>query len=64
MLAYSLAGWWQEWQMLTSESDERGRGAVALVVGDDLDAVISEDADTRVGRTQIDTDGGRHCDVR
>ena len=47
---------------LTSEGDERGRGAVALVVGDDLNAVIAEDAHARVGSTKIDTDGGSHCE--
>ncbi|RMZ17688.1 hypothetical protein D0860_00318 [Hortaea werneckii] len=40
--------------------NERGRGAVALVVGDDLNAVISEDTDTGVGGTQVDTDCWGH----
>lgn len=38
------------------EGDEGGGGTVALVVGNNLNAVISEDAHTRVGGTQIDTD--------
>eukprot|EP01137_Pigoraptor_chileana_P033652 Opistho-2@24879 len=37
----------------------RGRSAVALVVGDDLDAVILPDTDARVGRAEIDADGSR-----
>lgn len=39
-----------------SEGNERGGCAVALVVGNDLNAVISEDTHARVGGTQIDTD--------
>jgi len=39
-----------------SEGNERRRGTVALVVGNNLDAVISVDTYTRVGGTQIDTD--------
>ena len=42
------------------EGDERGCCAVALVVGDNLDAIISEDADTRVCGAQIDADCWRH----
>lgn len=42
------------------EGNERGRGAVALVVGDDLNAVISEDTHTGVGGTQVDTDCWGH----
>ena len=38
------------------EGNERGGCAVTLVVGDNLNAVISEDAYARVGGTQIDTD--------
>ena len=38
------------------ESDERWGGAVTLVVGDDLNAVISVDTHTGVGGTQINTD--------
>jgi len=44
------------------EGNERRRGAVALVVGDDLNAIISVDTYTRVGGTQIDTDS-RHLDL-
>ena len=36
--------------------DVRGRDAVALVVRDDLDAAVLEDADARVRRAQINTD--------
>lgn len=42
------------------ETDEGGSGAVTLVVGDDLNAVITEDTHTGVGGSQIDTDGGGH----
>jgi len=46
------------------EGDERGSGAVTLVVGDNLDAVIAEDTHARVGGTKIDSDSGSHgCDV-
>jgi hypothetical protein len=37
------------------ESHERGSGAVALVIGNDFDAVITVDAHTGVGGPQIDT---------
>jgi hypothetical protein len=40
------------------EGNERGRCAVALVVGDDLDAVITEDTYARVGSSEIDTNSG------
>ena len=42
------------------ETDERGSGAVTLVVGDDLNAVITEDTHTGVGGSQVDSDGGGH----
>lgn len=38
----------------------RGRGPVTLVVGNDVAAVIAEDAYTAVGRSQIDTNRGSH----
>jgi hypothetical protein len=42
------------------ETDERGGGAVTLVVGNDFNAVIAEDTHTGVGGSQINTDGGSH----
>merc|ERR1719160_2456402 len=39
------------------EGDERGRGAVALVVGDDLDAVVLPDADARVRGAEVNAHG-------
>ena len=42
------------------ETDERGSGAVTLVVGNDFNAVITEDTHTGVGGSQINTDGGSH----
>jgi hypothetical protein len=38
------------------EGDVRGRGAVTLVVGNDLDAVVLPHADARVRRAEIDAD--------
>jgi hypothetical protein len=47
------------------EGDIGRRGAVPLVVGDDLDAVVLPHADARVGRAEVDTNGRtlalRHC---
>lgn len=43
------------------EGDERGRCSVALVIGNNLNPVISVDTNTRVGRAQINTDGSHHC---
>ena len=42
------------------ETDERGGGAVTLVVGNDFNAVVTEDTHTGVGGSQINTDGGSH----
>ena len=44
-----------------SEGNERRSGAVALVVGNDIASVLSEDTHARVRGTEIDTDGGSHC---
>ena len=44
------------------ESHERGSGTVSLVVGDDLDAVITEDTHAGVRGTQIDTWEGELAD--
>lgn len=40
-----------------SETDVRRGGSVTLIVGDDFDSVVHPDTDTRVGGTEIDTDG-------
>jgi hypothetical protein len=46
------------------EGNERGGGAVALVVGDDLNAVITVDTHAGVRGTKIDSNSGSHgCDV-
>ena len=43
------------------EGDERRRGSIALVVGNDFDAIITKDAYARVGRAQVNTDGWTGC---
>jgi hypothetical protein len=45
-----------------SEGDERRGGAVALVIGNDVASILSEDTHARVRGTEIDTDGGSHCE--
>ncbi|KAI3485069.1 hypothetical protein L1887_51742 [Cichorium endivia] len=42
------------------EGDIGGGGAVTLIVGNDLDAVVLPDGDTRVGGTEIDADSLGH----
>lgn len=44
------------------KSDEGRGGPVSLVVGNDLNAVITEHTHTRVGGTQINTNSGSHGD--
>lgn len=39
------------------EGNVAGRGPVSLIVGDDFDFSVHEDADAAVGRAQVDTDG-------
>lgn len=39
------------------EGDIRGCGTVALIVGDDFDAVVLPDSDAGVGGAQVDSDG-------
>ena len=46
------------------ESNERGGSTVTLVVGDDFNAIISENTDTGVSGTQVNTDGGSHGESR
>mmetsp|Transcript_96145 Transcript_96145/g.253980 ORF Transcript_96145/g.253980 Transcript_96145/m.253980 type:complete len:142 (+) Transcript_96145:1215-1640(+) len=40
-----------------SECDVRGRGAISLVVRDDLDSVIPPNSNTRIGGPQVNADG-------
>mmetsp|Transcript_17606 Transcript_17606/g.48812 ORF Transcript_17606/g.48812 Transcript_17606/m.48812 type:complete len:156 (+) Transcript_17606:273-740(+) len=40
------------------ERDPRRRGSVALVISDDLDALVLPDAHARVGSSQVDSDRG------
>lgn len=49
----------RRWELLTI----RGRGPVTLVVGNDVAAIITEDAYTAVGRSEIDTNRGSHFGV-
>jgi len=41
-----------------SETNVGRGGSVTLIVGDDFDSVVHPDTDTRVGGTEINTDGG------
>lgn len=45
--------------LVVGESDVGGGGAVSLVVGDDLNAVVLPDTDARVGGSEIDSIGRR-----
>jgi len=50
-------------QSLTlGESDVRRGGSVTLVVGNDFNPVLPEDGNTRVGGSEIDSDGSDHFD--
>lgn len=46
--------------LAVSESDVRGSGTIALVVGDNLHTIILPDANTAVGCTQINSNGFAH----
>lgn len=48
----------QPFAAVLRECDVRGRDAVALVVGDDLDAATLVDADARVSGPEVDADDG------
>ncbi|PNX99055.1 hypothetical protein L195_g022316, partial [Trifolium pratense] len=41
-----------------SESDVRGGGPVALIIGDDMDSVVLPYSDAGVGGAEVDSDGG------
>ena len=41
--------------LVVGETDVGGGGAVSLVVGDDLNAVVLPDTDARVGGSEIDS---------
>lgn len=44
------------------EGNERGRRPVTLVVGDDFNAIITEDTHAGVCGSEIDTDSGSHLE--
>jgi hypothetical protein len=48
--------------LAVGEGDIRGRGAVSLVVCDDLHSIVLPDTDARVRRAEINTDGFNHDD--
>ncbi|MBG9885548.1 glutamate dehydrogenase, partial [Bacillus toyonensis] len=52
----ALGGLADEHLPVLGEGDHRGGGAEALGIGDDLGLAALEDADDRVGRTEVDTD--------
>ena len=45
------------------EGNERRSGTVTLVIGNDFDTVITEETDTRVRCTQVNTNSWSHCEM-